>query len=256
MIRRSGEKISVLPFLAAGYPTLDATVESVRALDRIAGVGAIEIGFPFSDPIADGPVIQEAFNDALKSGVSSRRVFEALGVLRGKISVPLVAMVSYSIVFRYGPERFVLDAKEAGFSGILVPDLPPPEADVFCALVRREGLETVLLVAPTTTPERRQQIVKLCSGFVYYLSVSGVTGERTSLPTDLVEKVRGLKGATKVPVCVGFGIGKREHVEQLEGLADGAIVGSAIVRKMREHRDASATTIAGEVEKLVKTLVG
>ncbi len=255
MIRRSGEKIAVLPFLAAGYPTLDATVETVRSLDGVAGVGAIEIGFPFSDPIADGPVIQEAFNDALKSGVTSQRVFQSLGTLRGKVSVPLVAMVSYSIVFRYGPERFVLDAKEAGFSGILVPDLPPPEADVFCAMVRREGLQTVLLVAPTTTPERRQQIVKLCSGFVYYLSVSGVTGERTSLPTDLVEKVRGLKNATMVPVCVGFGIGKREHVQQLEGLADGAIVGSAIVRKMREHRERDAKSIAGEVARLVKTLV-
>ncbi len=226
--------VAVLPFLPAGYPTMAATVATIAALGTLDSVGAIEIGFPFSDPIADGPVIQEAFNVALTSGLKVHDIFDAVRAARQTFGKPLVAMVSFSIVFRYGVDRFIADAKSSGFAGILIPDLPPPEAAGVCGKIRAAGLDTVLLVAPTTSPRRRPDIAAMCSGFVYYLSVSGITGERAALPDDLVANVRHLKSIAGVPVCVGFGISKREHLDQLRGVGDGAIIGSAIVRRIRE----------------------
>jgi tryptophan synthase alpha chain len=225
--------IALLPFVAGGYPDVAASAALLAALD-LPGIGACEVGFPFSDPIADGPVIQEAFNDALTRGFKTSQLFDALADARPTIRKPMTAMVSYSIVFRYGTERFLKDAKNAGFAGILIPDLPPPEADTVCAKVADAGLESVLLVAPTTTPQRRERIAKLCTGFVYYLSVSGITGERTSLPADLTQNVKQLRSMTDVPICVGFGISTPEHVKQLNGVAHGAIVGSAIVKRVKQ----------------------
>jgi tryptophan synthase alpha chain len=140
--------------------------------------------------------------------------------------------------------RFAEEAKRAGLDGLIIPDLPPPEAEGVCAAVRAGGLDTVLLIAPTTTPERRAQIAALSSGFIYYLSVSGITGERASLPTDLAANVRAIKAITDRPVCVGFGISKPEHVKELSGVADGAIVGSAFVKRITQHVTAGTATIA------------
>ena len=252
---RGSRGVSLLPFLPAGYPSIETTIACVRALDQIEGVGAIEIGFPFSDPIADGPVIQQAFVHALEQGVKTRDIFDAFRPVALGLRVPLVTMVSYSIIFKYGSERFVMDARQAGFSGILVPDLPPPEAKGFCGRVTDAGLETVLLVAPTTTPARRAEIARLCTGFVYYLSVSGITGERAALPADLTANVTQIKSMTSVPVCVGFGISKPEHVRQLEGVGDGAIVGSAIVRVMQSVTNPSPTRLADEVASACRRLL-
>jgi tryptophan synthase alpha chain len=165
-------------------------------------------------------------------------------------------MVSYSIVFRYGVERFVTDAKAAGFDAILIPDLPPPEAQAICGKIQSAGLETVLLVAPTTTPARRAEIAKLSTGFVYYLSVSGVTGERAQLPADLPGNLAELKQLTDVPICVGFGIGTAEQVAQLSPLAEGAIVGSAIVKRMKQHLGESPAQIAAAVGEYCRNLLG
>jgi tryptophan synthase alpha chain len=199
-----------------------------------AGADLIEIGIPFSDPIADGPTIQEAFTTALSRGLHVSDVLSCVASVRERLTVPLVAMVSFSIVFRYGLERFLADASRSGIDGLILPDLPPPEAQSVCGRVRSAGLDTVLLVAPTTRPERREQIASLSSGFVYYLSVSGVTGERAALPNDLRENVLALRAMTDRPVCVGFGISTREQVASLRGVADGAIVGSALVRRMKQ----------------------
>jgi tryptophan synthase alpha chain len=255
---RSAQKsagVALQPFVAAGYPSMEAVVETLKALD-LPGIGAIEIGFPFSDPIADGPVIQEAFNEALTKGLKTQQIFSAIEAAKSAISKPLVAMVSYSIVFRYGTERFIADAKRAGFKGILIPDLPPPEAQGVCDKIAGGGLDSVLLVAPTTTSERRALIAKLCTGFVYYLSVSGVTGERDKLPQELAENVHEIRTISHVPVCVGFGIGRRDHVEQLSGVGDGAIVGSAIVRKMRESAGQPPLQTAKLVRSLCSQLLG
>jgi tryptophan synthase alpha chain len=250
---RARKRVGFMPFIPAGYPDLNATRELLPALER-AGASAIEVGIPFSDPIADGPVVQEAFTAALAKGLKLKDVLKTVSAARSSVSIPLVSMVSYSIVYRYGPERYFADAKAAGFDGLILPDLPPPEAEGICEKVRKAGLDTILLVAPTTTQSRRKEIARLCSGFIYYLSVSGITGERQKLPEDLAQQLRQLKQASDVPVCVGFGISRREHVAQLSGLADGAIVGSAIVRRMKEHQAEGMGKMVSAVEAYCREL--
>jgi tryptophan synthase alpha chain len=251
---RDRRQIALMPFIAAGFPDLQTTRALLPALER-AGANLIEVGFPFSDPIADGPVIQEAFTDALKNQLQVSQVFQTVKEVRRSMSIPLVAMISYSVVFRYGLDRFIAGAKSSGFDGLILPDLPPPEAQRVCEKVQAGGLDTVLLVAPTTTRERRAEIVNLCSGFVYYLSISGITGERDRLPQDLETNVKQLKSITDRPVCVGFGINKAEQVKQLAGLADGAIVGTAFVRRVREHLTEGPKRIADAVEAYCKELL-
>src|SRR3954466_12825488 len=223
---RARKRVGVFPFIPAGYPDLNATRDLLPAIER-AGASAIEVGIPFSDPIADGPVVQEAFTVALSRGLKLKDVLKTIREARSSVSVPLISMVSYSIVFRYGAEKYFADAKAAGFDGLILPDLPPPEAESICEKARNAGLDTTLLVAPTTSRQRPAEIARLCSGFIYYLSVTGITGERQKLPEDLAEQLRQLKQISDTPVCVGFGISRPEHVAQLSGFADGAIVGSA-----------------------------
>jgi tryptophan synthase alpha chain len=251
---RDERRIALMPFVPAGYPDLQTTAEVVPALER-AGASIIEVGIPFSDPIADGPVIQEAFTEALKKKLRLTDVFRMIGDVRPKVSIPLVAMVSYSVVFRYGLARFLTNAVMSGFDGLVLPDLPPPEAREVCNQVRAAGLDTILLIAPTTAPQRRAEIASLCSGFVYYLSISGITGERQQLPPDLRESVLSLKTVTDRPVCVGFGIHKPEHVKLLSEVADGAIVGSAIVRRMKQHLSDGPTEIARVAESYCRELL-
>ncbi len=245
--RKQANAIALMPFVPAGFPDLEATAKVIGALAE-NGAAMIEIGFPFSDPVADGPIIQAAFTHAL---AKKQRVDDVLGMIRqvrGRVGLPLLAMVSYSIVFRYGTERFVQAAKSAGVDGLILPDLPPPEAQAVCQVIRRAGLDTVLLAAPSTPPDRRKQIADLSSGFVYYLSVAGTTGARADLPADLVENLRQLRKLTDKPLCVGFGVSRPEHVRQLKAVADGAIVGSALVQKLADHKDdpAAAAAVAGE----------
>jgi tryptophan synthase alpha chain len=166
-----------------------------------------------------------------------------------------VSMVSYSIVYRYGLDRFLHDAKAAGFDGLILPDLPPPEADRICDRIRSAGLDTILLIAPTTTPARRAQIVRLCSGFVYYLSVTGITGERDRLPADLVDNLRKLRELTDLPICAGFGLSRPEHLAMLAGVADGAIVGSGMVKRMREHLPQGPQAMAAAVASYCRELL-
>jgi tryptophan synthase alpha chain len=244
-----------MPFIPAGYPTLDATRAILPAIEQ-AGASLVEIGIPYSDPIADGPVIQEAFGHSLRAGLRVSHVMQAIAAVRPSISIPLVAMVSYSIVFRHGPPRFMDEAKQAGFDGLILPDLPPPEVDHVCALARSAGLDAVLLVSPTTSADRRRQIVSLCSGFVYYLSITGITGERGSLPADLAPNIRSLRQVTDLPICVGFGISQPKHLQELTGTADGAIVGSAIVRKLAQHARDRAEVIARVAADYCRELLG
>jgi tryptophan synthase alpha chain len=159
-------------------------------------------------------------------------------------------------VFRYGVDRFLADAKRAGFDGLILPDLPPPEAQNVCQKVWDAGLDTTLLVAPTTSADRRAEIARLCSGFIYYLSVAGVTGERKTLPPDLVAGLGQMRQLTDQPLCVGFGISTAEHVSQLKGHADGAIVGTAVVRRMKQSAHAGPDVIAEIIETYCKELLG
>ena len=247
-------QIAFMPFVPVGYPDLETTLATLPALEA-AGANIIEIGIPFSDPIADGPTIQAAFTAALAKKLRLADVFATIKKARPTVSIPLVAMVSFSIVYRYGLERFLAAAKDAGFNGLILPDLPPPEAQAIVDKVRAAGLDTILLVAPTTTVERRKEIGRLSSGFVYYLSVAGITGERDQLPPELAEGVRNMKSLTDRPVCVGFGISLPRHVAQLKGVADGAIVGSAVVKRMTQHAGEGAASIATAVGAYCRDLL-
>jgi tryptophan synthase alpha chain len=251
---RAKHRIGFVPFIPAGYPDLATTIAVAEGLDAV-GATAIEIGFPFSDPIADGPIIQAAFTAALAKKITVEQIFQAASQITSRIATPIVGMLSYSIVYRYSAEKFFAKSKAAGFAGLIIPDLPPPEAESICRQIRAAGLETILLVAPTTTPARRQEIARLSSGFVYYLSVSGITGTRDELPADAVENVRTLKKLTSIPVCVGFGVSKPKHLADLARVADGAIVGSAIVKRMTEQLSAGPQAIARGVGEYCRELL-
>jgi tryptophan synthase alpha chain len=236
---RSRKQTAFMPFLTAGDPDVATTVELIRLLAG-CGVDLIEIGFPYSDPIADGPVIQEAYTRALGKKVRLPDIFAALETLGGEKIPPLLAMVAYAIVYRAGPEKFLASAKRAGLSGMIVPDLPGDQAAELFALARAHELDLVQLVAPTTTPERAERILKSSSGFVYCIAVAGTTGVREALPQELKAELEGLRSKTKLPLAVGFGIGRADQIESLRGLADGVIVGSAIVRHVARLSSADA----------------
>ncbi len=221
------------PFLAAGYPSIEATAEMLRAMARLP-IRGVEVGFPFSDPIADGPVIQQAFSEALAGGLRVGQIFDTVASVRGDVACPLLAMVSASIVYRLGVRDFVERAKRAGFDGLIVPDLSLEEAPELAAMVGEAGLRLSMLIAPTTSADRQRRIAENASGFLYYVSVQGTTGERTALPADLREQVARLKIATGLRVLVGFGISTPEHVREVCSFADGAIVGSVIVRRISQ----------------------
>jgi len=239
-----------IPFITAGDPDLDATVKLLREVSR-RGASLIEVGFPFSDPIADGSVIQSSYTRALGKGVTVDAIFGAIRALN-EFNVPLVAMVSYSLVHYRGPQRFVRDALDAGFSGAIVPDLPVEEAGELVTLAAKHDFKLILLVTPTTPRERAQKIAQFSTGFLYCVSVVGITGERSQLPSDLLDQLRWLRTQTTLPMCVGFGISKPEHVRTLRDSADGVIVGSALVRRLEAKRPIDE--VVREVGEMVQQL--
>ncbi len=252
---RSREQTAFMPFLAAGDPDVSTTVELIRLLAG-CGVDLIEIGFPYSDPIADGPVIQEAYTRALGKKIGLADIFGGLEALKGEAIPPLLAMVAYAIVYRAGPEKFVAAAKRAGFSGMIVPDLPGDQAAELFALAQAHELDLVQLIAPTTTPDRVERILKSSSGFVYCIAVAGTTGVRQELPPELKSELEGLRLKTKLPLAVGFGIGRPDQIDSLRGLADGVIVGSAIVRQIGRlsSGDAPRATVMEELARFTREL--
>ena len=230
---KAERKKAFIPFLTAGDPDLDTTAKLLREAAR-RGASLIEVGFPYSDPIADGSVIQASYTRALSKGLTIDAIFHAMRTLH--VGVPLVAMVSYSLVHHRGPERFVTDAKAAGFSGAIVPDLPVEEADELATIAAKHDFKLILLVTPTTPRERAAKIAQLSTGFLYCVSVVGITGERAQRPPDLLEQLRWLRTQTTLPMCVGFGISTPEHVRTLRDSADGVIVGSALVRRLEQKK--------------------
>jgi tryptophan synthase alpha chain len=255
--RRAAGRKALLPFITGGYPDVATTLALLRGLDPQV-VGGVEIGIPFSDPIADGPVIQTSFSRALDRGFRLEHLLGELTRARRDIPAPLIAMVSYSIVYRRAPRAFVEQARAAGFDGLIVPDLAIEEAEELAAIGRAAECPLVMIVAPTSTPQRRRQIAALSEPFIYYQSLAGVTGERAALPPDLVAQVRQLRAETAKPICVGFGIAQPEHVRAVCAEADGAIVGSAIVRRLNAgvDRGASSAELCAEVHALLGTLAG
>lgn len=222
-------RMTFMPFVTAGDPDLEITAEVLTGLSN-AGVDLIELGFPYSDPIADGPVIQASYTRALTTGITVDGILRMLRHLPTDSMPPVFAMVSFAIVFRYGRDEFLTKAADSGFSGLIVPDLPADEAEDFAGRAQQHALDLVQLVAPTTTPRRSEAILNAARGFVYCISVAGTTGARDNLPPELSEQLKDLRRQTTLPLAVGFGISSPEQVAALEGAADGIIVGSAIVR--------------------------
>jgi tryptophan synthase alpha chain len=245
---------ALMPYLTAGDPSLDRTLELLPAVQR-AGADLVELGIPYSDPLADGPVIQEAGLRALKAGTKVAGIAALLTRLRaGGCDLPIVLMTCYNPILAYGPERFCADFAAAGADGVLVTDLPPAESEAWCGLTAAHGLATVFLVTPTTPADRVHLATERTTGFVYAVSRAGVTGVRDTLPADLADLVANIRHATELPVAVGFGISTADHVRQVCRLADGAIVGSALVRVIAEHGDSAALVPA--VEEFVRALHG
>lgn len=230
---RAENRMAFMPFITAGDPDLETTDLTIRELAS-RGVDLIEIGFPYSDPIADGPIIQASYTRSLGKGLQISQLFATVSKLTKSSTAlpPLVAMVAYAIIFRMGTEAFLKAASEAGFSGLIVPDLPADEAVEMSVLTANHGLDLIQLIAPTTTRERTQRILEIARGFIYCISIAGTTGVRDQLPVELCDQLKWLHTQTKLPLAVGFGVSRPEQVNELRGLAHGIIVGSAIVRQM------------------------
>lgn len=253
---RSEGRTALMPFVTAGYPTISATVQTIPALEN-AGASIVEIGVPFSDPIADGPVIAASMHEALEAGVTPATVFDAVRAVREQTQLGLIAMVSDSIVMRIGPERFIHDAAEAGIDGLIVPDLDAMTAKPLADIVRDHEMTLSLLIAPNTPQRRAEELVSLCSGFVYLLGRAGLTGERDAAP-EISQPVRMVRELTDLPIAVGFGISTAEHVAAVTSVADAAIVGSALVRRMSEAKDpvSAAGAFTAELAKGLQRRLG
>ncbi|MFG0262588.1 MAG: tryptophan synthase subunit alpha [Novipirellula sp. JB048] len=239
---RASEKKALMPFVTAGFPTLETTEAVLRHLGA-AGADLCELGIPYSDPVADGPVIQASYQHALEQGFRLQDVFELGKRLdregaMPRVTMPRVTMVSYSIIHRIGTETYVQKAKASGYAGAIVPDLLVEEAEAFAKVCQANDFDLIQLVTPTTPQSRQVRIANSSSGFLYYVSVTGITGERASLPEELEKNVRWLRGETDLPICIGFGISGAETAAQLAPVADGLIVGSAIVRRIAQSQGA------------------
>jgi tryptophan synthase alpha chain len=250
---RAEKRTAFMPFLSAGDPDLGTTAALVRELAR-RGANLIEFGFPYTDPIADGPVVTASYTRALANKVRVDDIFRTVRDL-GPVGVPLVGMVSYSIVHRRGPEGFLKQAQEAGFSGAIIPDLPIDEAEDIARLAAATDFKLIHLVTPTTPKERAARIARLSTGFIYVVSTTGTTGERAKLPEQLIGHLTWLRGQTSLPLCVGFGISTPEQARLLRGVADGVIVGSAFVRRIEQAAGRPVSDVVTGVGELAASLL-
>lgn len=224
--RAANGRLELVPYLMAGYPDRHRSIENGRRMAG-AGVAALEIGIPFSDPLADGPVIQKAGQAALEGGLTVGGAIEIAAAISGRAA--LVFMSYINPILAYGPDRFAADASSAGVAALIVPDLPVEEAEALKPVFRQAGLDTVFLVAPTSTDERIQRICAASTGFVYCVTLTGITGVRADLPAGLDALLGRVRARTELPVAAGFGISRPEHIAALIGHADAAVVGSALV---------------------------
>ncbi len=227
-LRAAARRPALMPFLVAGDPDLETTARAVETLVQ-AGADLVELGVPFSDPIADGPVNQRAYHRALAGGITPAGVLDAVHRLRARFEVPIVLLSYYNPLLQYGLQRFCVDAAAAGVDGLVVPDLPPDEAGELLGPARAVSLDLSFLLAPTSTDHRIQLAAERSSGFIYCVSLTGVTGVRERLSGEVEGLVGRIRKVTSLPVCVGFGVSTPEQAREVGAVADGVIVGSAIV---------------------------
>ena len=251
---RKKNKKAFIAFLTAGYPNFSATERLVLEFEK-NGADIIELGVPFSDPIADGPVIQASSYAALQAGATLRNILKLVKRLRKKTEVPLAAMSYYNPILQFGPARFAQEAVACGLDAVIVPDLPPEEETDFAAAARRHGLEIILFVSPTTSKARAKFICRRARGFIYFVSLTGVTGMRQELPPELKSQLSVLKKiAGKTPACAGFGVSTPAQAKFVSSFCDGVIVGSVIVKKISQNLKSPG--MVGIVGRLLRQLKG
>jgi tryptophan synthase alpha chain len=227
-------KKAFIVFITAGFPNFEITRRLVLELEK-NGADLIELGVPFSDPLADGPVIQDSSRLSIESGTNLNKILTLVKSLRRQTQIPLSLMTYYNIIFCFGKRRFLNLARSSGVDGVIIPDLPPEEDRDFISDAARYGIDTIFFLSPTTPAKRIPLINKFSRGFIYYVSLTGVTGPREKLSQDLVKSLKIIKKYTDKPVCVGFGISRPEQVREVNRHADGVIVGSAIIKKIRQN---------------------
>jgi tryptophan synthase alpha chain len=237
---KANGRAAFIPYVTGGHPDEKTCVQLIKALDQ-AGADIIEIGVPFSDPVADGPIIQEASKLALDAGATPRGIIKMVASLSGSISSPLVLMTYFNPILAMGLDRFAHEAAQAGVAGVIVPDLPPEEAGPWIKVARDSDLDTIFLVTPGTSQARQEAVLEVCSGFLYYVSMYGVTGGKLDLSQDRMACIQQVREAAgELPVAVGFGVSTPEQATALGEVADGVIVGSALVKRMLQAESVDA----------------
>jgi tryptophan synthase alpha chain len=232
---KKNKQKAFIAFITCGYPNLSITKRLIREFAKL-GVDIIELGVPFSDPLADGPIIQEASQEALKKGINLDNILNLVKKIRKEDKeIPLCLMTYYNPIFCLGEERFVKKASLCGVDGVIIPDLPPEEGKSFISLAEKNNLDTIFFLSPTSSLARIKMVATVSTGFIYYVSLTGVTGPRKNLSPDLIKNIKMIKQNTPKPVCVGFGVSNPSHVRQIYKVADGVIVGSAIIKKIKEN---------------------
>jgi tryptophan synthase alpha chain len=244
-----GEK-ALITFITAGDPALDVTRDCILAMER-GGADIVELGVPFSDPMADGPTIQQSSERALQAGTTLPKILAMVKSVRSTSEIPLLLMGYYNPIFRYGTAQFVTDAAAAGLDGVLIVDLPPEEAQEFKNLASAVGIDLISLLTPTSDAERMKKVARQGSGFIYYVSVTGVTGARESVAVSVSEKVEEIRRLSPLPVAVGFGVSDPSQAARVAGMADGVVVGSAIVKLFERFKGGE---LVDNVEKFIAAL--
>ncbi len=251
-LRAVGKK-AFIAFITAGDPDLQSTEDLALAFEK-SGVDILEIGVPFSDPMADGPTIQAASFRALQKGVTLKKILATVKKIRTSSQIPIALMSYYNPIFHFGIEKFVAAAQDAGVDGLIIPDLPVDEAGDLCRFAKRANIATIFFLAPTTAQERMPAIMKAATGFIYFVSIAGVTGAKKAVPADIARQIRLAQAMTKKPICVGFGVSTPEQVKAMGRIADGVIVGSAIVKEIEKY--AGQKDMARCVSRFVGQLSG
>jgi tryptophan synthase alpha chain len=254
-LRTRGEK-ALIPYIMAGDPSLTETESLVLALEK-AGADLIELGVPFSDPIADGPVIQKAAERALRSGASLKSILSTVKTLRTKTQIPLILMTYYNTIMAMGESEFCQQAVESGVDGVIVPDMPPEEADALCkAATEAKGPVVIFLLAPTSTKSRQVEVIRRTKAFIYYVSLTGITGAKLVNLENVRQNVNTIRKASNKPIAVGFGISTPDDAKAISDFADGVIVGSAIVRQIAEHQqDPTLLEQISQITRGLKTAI-
>ncbi len=234
---RNNNRKAFIPYIMAGDPDIRRTKELIGVLEE-CGADIIELGVPFSDPLADGPIIQSAAQRAIAGGTTMHTVIELVSSVRTVTQVPIILMTYYNPIFRYGEEKFIEDASSAGIDGIIVPDLPPDEAEEIVRLARKKPFDIIFLLAPTSTKERVRKVARASRGFIYYVSITGITGSKLVLDSAIALHMEQIRAEADTPIAVGFGVSTPEDASVVSRFADGVIVGSAIVKRLHDPADA------------------